>query len=407
MASDGTAIKEAVITIKVFGIGGGGNSVLKRIAESGFTGVELVAVNTDAKQLSSLSALKVKTVQIGEALTRGRGAGGNPEIGMHAVEREEEKLKSMMRGADLIFVTAAMGGGTGTGAAPEVARLARSLGILTVGVVTMPFGFEGRRKMRIAQEAVAQMREYIDALIVVRNDNLMKLSDDRKMSFVGAFHAADEVLKQAIDCVAEMILTTGVVNVDFADVSTIFRQGENSDAILGMGQSKVSAVAAVQQAVESPLIERSLEGARGMILNITGDETLTLCDVSEATQYIYKQTGDDVNIIFGTVIDNNMDGVIQATIIATDFAGGAGANPPMGSMNRMRPSMQQTQQAPQPQPQSQPQPQQTPDGNAAPPSEFTLEAPSFMTKRNEDISGGAFAIPAFKLTQDNSVPEDK
>lgn len=404
MASDDTAIKEAVITIKVFGIGGGGNSVLKRISESGITGVELVAVNTDAKQLSGLSALKVKTVQIGEALTRGRGAGGNPEIGMHAVEREEEKLRSMMRGADLIFVTAAMGGGTGTGAAPVVARIARDLGILTVGVVTMPFGFEGRRKMRIAQEAVMQMRAYIDALIVVRNDNLMKLSDDRKMSFVGAFHAADEVLKQAIDCVAEMILTTGVVNVDFADVATIFRQGENSDAILGMGQSKVSAVAAVQQAVESPLIERSLEGARGMILNITGDETLTLCDVSEATQYIYKQTGDDVNIIFGTVIDNNMDGVIQATIIATDFAGGSGSmsmNQSMGSMPRMMSAVPQAQQVPQ----SQPQPVST--GNGVPVSDFNLEAPSFMTKRNENMSGGAFAIPAFKLTRDDTPPEDK
>ena len=404
MASDSTAIKEAVITIKVFGIGGGGNSVLKRIAESGITGVELVAVNTDAKQLSTLSALKVKTVQIGEALTKGRGTGGNPAIGMHAAEREEEKLRSMMRGADLIFVTAAMGGGTGTGATPEVARIARDLGILTVGVVTMPFGFEGRRKMRIAQEAVVQMRAYMDPLIVVRNDNLMKLSDDRKMSFVGAFHAADEVLKQAIDCVAEMILTTGVVNVDFADVATIFRQGANCDAILGMGQSKISAVAAVQQAVESPLIERSLEGARGMILNITGDDSLTLYDVSEATKYIYKQTGDDVNIIFGTVIDNKMDGVIQATIIATDFPDRSGTNPHTGAMPQMRPSMSTVQQMPQ----SQPQTQQGPVGKPASNGDFTLEAPSFMNKRNnEEVSGGAFAIPAFKLTRDDSAPEGK
>lgn len=405
MASDDTSIKEAVITIKVFGIGGGGNSVLKRIAESGITGVELVAVNTDAKQLNSLKGLKVKTLQIGEAFTRGRGTGGNPTIGMQAVEREVEKLKQMMRGADLIFVTAAMGGGTGTGAAPVVAKIARELGILTVGVVTMPFGFEGRRKMRLAQEAVAQMRAYIDALIVVRNDNLMKLSDDRKMSFVGAFHAADEVLKQAIDCVAEMILTTGVVNVDFADVATIFRQGENSDAILGIGQSKVSAIAAVQQAVESPLIEKSLEGARGMILNITADETLTLYDVSEATQYIYKQTGDDVNIIFGTVIDNNMDGVIQATIIATDFAGstnGMNVNMNMGSMPQMMPPIPQPPQMQQPQQQQQVQHEST-----APLGDFTLEAPSFMTKKSEEISGGAFAIPAFKLTRDDSVPEDK
>ncbi len=429
MAADDTAIKQALITIKVFGVGGGGNNVLESIAEAGFSGIELIAVNTDIKQLRKMDAAKIKTVQIGEALTKGLGAGGKPEIGMRAARREEEFFKDLMQGADLIFITAAMGGGTGTGAAPFLAQLARDLGILTVGVVTMPFGFEGKRKMRIAEEAVARMQANIDALVVVRNDNLMKLPDNRNMSFVEAFHAADEVLKQAINCVVELILTTGVVNVDFADVSTVFRQSESSDALLGIGQSEISAVTAVQEAVESPLIEKSLKGARGMILNITGDETLTLCDVSEATEYIYKQTGDDVNIIFGTVIDHNMNGVIQATIIATDFSDSVvvkaprpriyandfveGETPDNNAYGNSVPANNT--------PVNNVAANNAPTNNApvnnAPPvqPDFNLSPPSFMMKNrektgekpSEGASGGAFAIPAFKLTQDDNHTEDK
>lgn len=383
MASEDTTIKEAVVTIKVFGVGGGGNSVLKRMAENGFLNIELVAVNTDAKQLQMMGASNITTVQIGETLTKGRGTGGNPAIGMQAAKNEAEKLKAIMQGADLIFVTAGMGGGTGTGAAPIVARIAKELGILTVGVVTTPFKFEGPRKKRIANEGIVKMQSYMDALIAVQNDNLMKLPDYRNMSLVEAFHAADEVLRQAINCVAELILTTGVVNVDFADVSTIFRQSESSDALLGIGQSKVSAVVAVQQAVESPLIEKSLKGARGMILNITGDETLTLYDVSEATRYIYKQTEDDVNIIFGTVVDKDMNGVIQATIIATDFADSIALKSPTVPV---------------------------PENKVTVSKDFNLDAPSFMDRQKDGKSAGAFAIPAFpafKVGRDAKEPPEK
>ena len=319
-AADDAAIKKALVTIKVFGVGGGGNSVLKRIAESDFLEIELVAVNTDSHALSFSNLDKIRTVQIGEQITKGRGTGGRVELGEQAAKSDSERLKEMMLGADMIFITAGMGGGTGTGAAPVVARLAKELGLLTVGVVTLPFKFEGPRKQRIANEGIVRMQSYMDALIVVRNDNLMKLPENKGLTVVDAFQAADSVLRQAIRCVAELILTTGVINVDFADMTTIFRQSESSDALLGIGRSKISAVQAVKEAIESPLIDKSLKGARGIILNITGDETLPIHDVNAAASYIFSQTEDDVNIILGTVIDKNMNSEIQATIIATDFA---------------------------------------------------------------------------------------
>ena len=319
-ALDDAAIKKALVTIKVFGVGGGGNSVLQRIAESDFLSIDLVAVNTDTHALGFSNSDAIRSVQIGEHLTKGRGTGGNVAIGEQAAKNDSERLKSMMQGADMIFITAGMGGGTGTGAAPIVARLAKEMGLLTVGVVTLPFSFEGRRKQRIANEGVVKMQSYMDALIVIKNDNLMKLPKNRGLSMVDAFHEADSILRQAIRCVAELILTIGVINVDFADMTTIFRQSESSDALLGIGQSEVSAVEAVKEAIQSPLIDRSLTGARGIILNITGDDTLAIHDVNEAASYIFRQTEDDVNIILGTVIDKNMNGVIQATIIATDFS---------------------------------------------------------------------------------------
>ena len=300
-AQDDAAIKKALVTIKVFGVGGGGNSVLQRIAESDFLEIELVAVNTDSHALSFSNLDKIKTVQIGEQLTKGRGTGGRVELGEQAAKNDSERLKDMMLGADMIFITAGMGGGTGTGAAPVVARLAKELGMLTVGVVTVPFSFEGRRKQRIANEGIVRMQSYMDALIVVKNDNLMKLPENKDISMVDAFHAADSVLRQAIRCVAELILTIGVINVDFADMTTIFRQSESSDAILGIGRSNISAVKAVQEAIQSPLIDKSLKGARGINLNITGDETLPIHDVNAAASYIFSQTEDDVNIILGTV----------------------------------------------------------------------------------------------------------
>jgi len=262
-----------------------------------------------------------------------------------------------------------------------VARVANELGILSVGVVTVPFTFEGSRKKRMAMEGVIKMQSQMDALIAVENDNLMKLPENRRMSMVQAFACADNILRQAISCIAELILTTGVINVDFADVTTIFRQNPSSDALLGIGSSPRSAVQAVQQAVESPLINKSLEGARGVIINLTGDESLSLYDVNEATRYVFEHTDPEVNIILGAVVDESMEGAVQATIIATDFADSMPLKAPVVKV-----------------PESKVQ---------APPKEagFSLEAPSFMAKPAATPafeSQGSFAIPAFKLVPDGA-----
>ena len=370
-AEEKAAIKRAVVKIKVFGIGGGGNSVLKRLAESQVSETDLVAVNTDAHALSVLNMNSIKTIQIGETLTKGHGTGGKVELGEQSAKMDIERIKNMMIGSDMIFITAGMGGGTGTGAAPIVAKVAKELGLLTVGVVTLPFKFEGNRKQKIATEGVIKMQSYMDALIVVKNDNLMKLPENRGMSIIDAFNAADSVLRQAIRCIAELILTTGFVNVDFADVTTIFTQSESSDALLGIGRSNISAVKAVQQAIESPLIDKSLKGARGIILNITGDENLTLYDVNEAANYIFKLSEDeDVNIILGAVVDKSMNGVVQATIIATDFADSLALKSPTVAV---------------------------PKSTVTVSKGFTLEAPSFPTNQKNKNGG---VIPAFSLTRD-------
>ena len=266
--ADTFAINRAVVTIKIFGIGGGGGNVLKRLAEGGLTDTELVAVNTDVSALNGLNVADIKTVQIGDRITKGKGTGGDIALGEQAAREDSEKIRMLMSGADMIFITTTMGGGTGTGAAPIVAKIAKEQGILTVGVVTVPFKFEGIRKLKRANEGVVKMQSYMDALVVIKNDNLMKLPENKSLSIVDAFHSADDVLRQAIKCIAELVLTIGFINVDFADVTTIFQQSESSDALLGIGRSNISAVKAVQQAIESPLIDRSLQGARGMILNI-------------------------------------------------------------------------------------------------------------------------------------------
>lgn len=322
MITDDTKIKRAVVTIKIIGVGGGGNSVLERIAEGNELDVELIAINTDAKHLAHMEKAGVKTLAIGRELTKGLGTGGVADLGEEAAKGDAEKIRAVLRGADLVFVTASMGGGAGTGSAPVVAKLAKDMGILTVGVVTVPFSFEGARKKRIANEGIAKMQGNLDALIVIHNDNLMKLPENRHMSLVNAFQAADDVLRQAINCIAELILTTGEINVDFADLTSIFRQSQSGDALLGIGESRMSAIDAVQKAVESPLVEKSLEGARGLILNLSGSESMTLDDVGEATNYIRENTHPDVNIILGTVIDSAMGQTIRATIIATDFVDG-------------------------------------------------------------------------------------
>ena len=372
MMTDDTKIKRAVVTIKIIGVGGGGNSVIERIAEGNELDVELIAINTDAKQLAYMEEAGVKALAIGRELTKGLGTGGVADLGEAAAKGDEAKIKEVLKGADLVFVTASMGGGAGTGAAPVVAKIAKDMGILTVGVVTVPFSFEGARKKRIANEGIAKMQGNLDALIVVHNDNLMKLPENKHMTLVNAFKAADDVLRQAINCIAELILTTGEINVDFADLTSTFRQSQSGDALLGIGESQRSAIEAVQKAVESPLVEKSLTGARGLILNLSGSERMTLDDVGEATNYIRENTDPDVNIILGTVIDSSMGQTIRATIIATDFVDGV-----VMKAQRM----------------------EAPESKLKTESIASLEPPSFMKQPTEKVPAFAsrsdFALPKF------------
>lgn len=375
MMSDDAALKRARVKIKVVGIGGGGNSVLLRMAKSDFIhaqnieDIELIAINTDAKQLALFDDAGVTCLQIGAALTHGRGTGGSADLGEQAAKADEARIGSALSGADLVFITAGMGAGTGTGVVPVVSRIAKDLGVLTIGVVTLPFAFEGTRKKRIAEEGVLKMQGYMDALLAIHNDNLMKLPENRKITLVQAFKLADSVLEQAIRCIAELILKTGVINVDFADVTTIFTQSESSDALLGIGCAE-DAQKAVEQAVRSPLLDKSLKGARGVILNLTGDESMSLLDVDNATRYICDQTDPEVNIILGTVIDEQMKGQVQATIIATDFAGSTAIKAPKIEV---------------------------PQSKLQKPEQFSLDTPSFMQKPKSAPVSGAFAIPAFHI----------
>ncbi len=388
MMADDTALKRARVTIKVIGVGGGGNHVLERMAQSDFIhaqnieDIELIAINTEARQLALLENLGITCLQIGEQVTQGRGTGGNAAIGEAAAKADEAKIKNAITGADIVFITGSLGGGTGTGAVPTVAEVAKDLGVLTVGVVTLPFAFEGSRKTRFAQQSITAMQGYMDALLAIHNDNLMKMPENRKITLVDAFKVADSVLEQAIRCIAELILKTGVINVDFADVTTIFTQSESSDALLGIGLAD-DAATAVAAAAKSPLLDKSLKGARGVILNLTGDENMSLYDVDNATKFICEQTDPNVNIILGTVIDEDMKGKVQATIIATDFAGSTAIKAPKLDV---------------------------PQSKLQKPKGIELSTPSFMQQPKapqapqppeppkQEKPAGAFAIPAFRLT---------
>lgn len=375
MATDASSIIKPKVKIKVLGIGGGGNNVLMRIGQERDLDIELIAVNTDRKQLQVLESCGISCIQIGEAITRGRGTGGRVQLGEEAAINEADKLKAVIGDADLVFITAGMGGGTGTGAAPVVAKIAKEAGVLSIGVVTTPFSFEGGRKKRTAIEGITKMQSKMDALIVVENDNLLLLPENKRMLLTQAFQTADKVLEQAISCIAELILTTGVINVDFADLKTIFKQSDSSDAMLGIGTSKHGAVEAVKAAIAMPLVKREILGARGVILNLTGDDSMSLYDVDEAMNYMVEKTDPEVNVIMGTVEDDNMDGEIRATLIATDF---------IDSEIKKTPAIK------------------VPESKVKK-DVFQLSTPSFMNKKlpadNNGIgSGKVFAIPAFKIT---------
>jgi cell division protein FtsZ len=302
--------------IKVIGVGGGGNNAVNRMIASGLEGVEFIAVNTDGQALNQSKA--EITIQIGAALTRGLGAGADPDIGKRAVEESRQEIEDVVKGTDMVFITAGMGGGTGTGAAPEIAKIAKRMGVLTVGVVTRPFKFEGRKRSVNAENGIISMREAVDTLIIIPNDRLLEIVD-KKTPMLEAFHEADNVLRRGVQGISDLIAVPGLINLDFADVKTVM--SHRGTAIMGIGISKGEgrAVDAAHKAVNSPLLETSISGARGVIMNITGGTSLSLFEVQEAADIISSSTHEDLNMIFGSVINENLDDELIVTVIATGF----------------------------------------------------------------------------------------
>src|SRR3954452_10940269 len=302
--------------IKVIGVGGGGNNAVNRMIEEGVEGVEFIALNTDAQALQYSKA--GITMQIGATLTRGLGAGANPEVGKLAVEESRSQIEEVLEGADMVFVTAGMGGGTGTGAAPAVARIARELGALTIGIVTRPFTFEGRRRSRKAESGIEAMRKAVDTLIIIPNDRLLGVVD-KKTPMLEAFREADNVLRQGVQGISDLIAVPGLINLDFADVKTIMCNQGTALMGIGIAEGEGRAVEAVKQAISSPLLETSIDGAQGVIMNITGGTDLSLYEVQEAADIVISSTDEELNMIFGSIINENLKNKIIVTVIATGF----------------------------------------------------------------------------------------
>lgn len=302
--------------IKVIGVGGGGNNAVNRMISSGLQGVEFISVNTDAQAL--IHAMAPKRIQIGEKLTRGLGAGARPEIGEQAAQESREEILAALKGADMVFVTAGMGGGTGTGAAPIVAECAKEIGALTVGVVTKPFVFEGKKRQKQAEIGTANLKEKVDTLITIPNERLLQVVD-KKTSMMDAFRIADDVLRQGVQGISDLIAVPGLINLDFADVKSIMSDTGSALMGVGIGKGDNAAVEAAQAAINSPLLETSIQGARGVLLNITGGSNLSLFEVTEASQIIQEAADEEANIIFGSVIDESLNDEVRVTVIATGF----------------------------------------------------------------------------------------
>jgi cell division protein FtsZ len=307
---------ETFARIKVIGVGGGGQNAVNRMIEEGIDGVEFIAANSDAQALT-LSKAPVR-VRLGDKLTRGLGAGGDPEIGRKAAEESSDELYNVLKGADMVFVTAGMGGGTGTGAAPIVSQVAKECGALTIGVVTRPFTFEGGRRAQAAEMGIAKMKEHAHTLISIPNDRLLQIAD-KKSSLQDAFRMADDVLRQGIQGISELITVPGLINLDFADVKAIMSEGGAALMAVGRGSGEDRAKTAAEQAISSQLLDITIDGARGVLFNVTGGPNLTLFEVNQAAAIIRETAHPDVNMIFGAVIDPEMGDEIRVTVIATGF----------------------------------------------------------------------------------------
>ncbi len=321
--------------IKVIGVGGGGNNAVNRMVESNLQGVEFIAANTESQVLDLSKA--DKTIKLGEKVTRNLGAGGDPAVGEAAANESREEIVKALEGADMVFVTAGMGGGTGTGASPVVAECAKEMGALTVGVVTKPFSFEGKRRRAQADKGAELLTQKVDTIIVIPNDKLLQVVD-KKCSLSDAFRTADDVLRQGIKGISDLITVPGLINLDFADVKSIMtNQGEALMGI-GIGEGENRAADAAKMAINSPLLETSIDGAKGILLNISGSSNLSLFEINEAAEIISEATDPDANIIFGSVIDDNLGDKVQITVVATGFGGTNRSVPEFGKKSFSAPS---------------------------------------------------------------------
>ncbi len=311
-----TTFVENPAQIKVLGVGGGGSNAVNRMIDQGLRGVEFIAVNTDAQALMLANA--PQRLRIGDKLTKGLGSGGNPEIGEKAAQESTEEIKALIKDADMVFVTGGMGGGTGSGAAPVIARLAKESGALTIGVFTKPFTFEGARRRRIAEDGIKRLKESVDTLIIIPNDRLLQVVD-KKASIQQAFMVADDVLRQGIQGISELITIPGLINLDFADVRAVMNEGGSALMSIGQANGDNRAQTAAEQAIHSALLDVSIDGAQGILFNVTGGNDLSLYEVNEAAEIIRRTADPDANIIFGAVVDPNMKDGIRITVIATGF----------------------------------------------------------------------------------------
>ena len=322
--------------IKVIGVGGGGNNAVNRMVDNQIKGVQFLAVNTE-NQVLELSKADV-TIQIGEKVTKGLGAGANPQVGEEAAQESREEIIKALEGADMVFVTAGMGGGTGTGAAPIVAECAKEVGALTVGVVTKPFAFEGKRRRAAAEKGIEFLTQKVDTIIVIPNDKLLQVVD-KKCTITDAFSKADDVLRQGIKGISDLIQIPGLINLDFADVKTIMTEQGEALMGIGVGEGENRAVDAAKMAINSPLLETSIDGAKGILLNISGSSDLSIFEVNEAAEIISEAADPDANIIFGSVIDESLGDKVQITVVATGFNSSAKSVPEFGkTTTRSRPA---------------------------------------------------------------------
>lgn len=367
---------DQLATIKVIGVGGGGNNAVNRMIEHGVEGVEFIAVNTDSQALN-LSKAELK-LQIGGKLTRGLGAGANPEIGKKAAEESKEQLEEVLQGADMIFVTAGMGGGTGTGAAPTIAQIAKDQGALTVGVVTRPFSFEGKRRSTQAFSGIGELKDSVDTLIVIPNDKLLEIVD-KNTPMLEAFREADNVLRQGVQGISDLIAKPGLINVDFADVRTIMLDKGSALMGIGVATGESRASEAAKKAISSPLLETSVDGAHGILMNITGGSNLSLFEVQEAADLVTSAADAEVNVIFGSVINENLKDDIVVTVIATGFD----ESKKEEKQPKQRPTINHQQHAATVEPEEERRERDTFDKRSSKqPEEETLDIPTFLRNRN-------------------------